>query len=375
MYIIGTSSSATLAAYIVDHICYVMANLSEGDPLVVFGFITLPQKYEVEKDVAMSFVALMSFVAIIANGILLFVIIKDPFKQLRTITAILLAFNSATNLGNSLVLFLDNVFYWFHGKLSPELIIYFCSFTTCLYVIGNLLHTMNTYGAIVVAVRYAILAPKVRRYLVQSLILTWVVILLVVIIPPYTLPKDKVPTYVKGILTLICVLLALLAITFGCIYTKIFQTLYARKQRLSLSFHLKRSTVRGREINKNNHNVVKTLFVHVLFFMITTAPGSLILLVFLHCATCDPVKLQLAALFTIPIIYSPVVFLPLLWLFRLKQYKKAMIKTLSFWRSEIFMRRRSKTLNIQGNTLNLEHMYRSASESCTKELEIVSVAV
>jgi hypothetical protein len=107
--------------------------------------------------------------------------------------------------------------------------------------------------------------------------------------------------------------------------------------------------------------------------MITTAPGSLILLVFLHCATCDPVKLQLAALFTIPLIYSPVVFLPLLWLFRLKQYKKAMIKTLSFWRSASFWRRRSKTLKIQGSVLNLQN--RSRSGSCTKELENISVAV
>ncbi|CAB4021696.1 Hypothetical predicted protein [Paramuricea clavata] len=146
----------------------IMNNTSQQSRLTVFGFIKLPLEYEVEKDVVMSFIALMSFVAIIANGILLLVIIKDPFKQLRTITAILLAFNSATNLGSSLVLFLDNVFYWFHGKLSPELIIYFGSFTTCLYVIGNLLHTMNTYGAIVVAVRYAIFAPKVRSSLHHS---------------------------------------------------------------------------------------------------------------------------------------------------------------------------------------------------------------
>jgi hypothetical protein len=359
-----------------------MANLSEAplrniseQPswLLLFGFIKLPQKYEVERDVAMSVVALMSFVGIIANGILLLVIIKDPFKQLRTITASLLAFNSATNLGNTLVLFLDNVFYWFHRKLSPELIVYFCSFTSFLYIIGNFLHTMNTYCAIVAPVRYAILAPKVRKFLVQSLVLTWVVILLVVIIPPYTLPKDKVPTYVKCILTLICVLLTLLAITFGYLYTKIFQSLYARRQRLSLSFHLRRSTVRGREINKKNQNIVQTLFAHVIFFMITTIPGCVMFLVFLHCTTCDVIKLQLAALLTIPISYSPVIFLPLLWLFRLKQYKRAMIKTLRFWRNGSFLGRRSKTLNIQGSLLNLEN--RSTSGSCTKAIDVASVAV
>ena len=310
--------------------------------LTVFGFIKLPLEYEVEKDVAMSFVALMSFIAIIANGILLFVIIKDPFKKLRTITAMLLAFNSATNLCNSFVLFLDNVFYWSDEKLSPELIVYVGSFSTCLYVIGNLLHTVNIYGAIVVPVRYAILAPKVRRYLAQSLILTWVVIVLVVIITPYTLSNDNESIYAKGILTLMCVLLALLAIIFGYLYTKLFQSLHAQNRRYFLAYHLKRSTVRGRKIKKKNTNIVKTLFVQVSFFMMTTVPGSIILLAYLHCATCDLVKLQLATLFTIPIIFSSVAFLPLLWLFRLNNYKQAMIKTLSLWR------RRSKTCEIQG---------------------------
>ena len=298
--------------------------------LVVFGFITLPQKYEAEKDVAMGFVALLSFVSIIANGILLVVIVKDPFKQLRTITAILLAFNSAANLSSSFVLFLDNVFYWSGGKLSPELIVYFCSFTSYLYVIGNFLHTLNTYGAIVIPVRYAILAPKIRSFLVEGLVLTWAIILLVVIIPPYTLPKNKIPTYIQGLLTLICVLLALLAIIFAYLYTKIFQSFYARKQRFSLSYHLKRSTVRGRRMNKKNAEIVKTLFAQVLFFMITTVPGSVICLIFLYCTKCDSVKIQLATLFAIPITFSSMVFLPFLWLFRLNNYRHAMIKTPSF---------------------------------------------
>ena len=352
-----------------------LENTSSQHPpfLVVFGLITLQQKYVAEKDVVMGFVALLSFVSIIANGILLVVIVKDPFKQLRTITAILLAFNSAANLSSSFVLFLDNLFYWSGGKLSPELIVYFCSFTSYLYVIGNFLHTLNTYGAIVIPVRYAILVLKIRKFLVQCLALAWVVILLLVIIPPYTLPKNKIPYYVKCVLTLICVLLVLLAITFGYLYTKIFQRLYARRQRLSLAFHLKRSTVRGRAISKKNQNIVKTLFVHVLFFMITTIPGSVIFLIYLHCTTCDRVKLQLAALFAIPIAYAPLVFLPLLWLFRLKQYKRAMIKTLRFWRYGGFLRRISKTLNIQGSLADQEN--RSREGSCTKELHDVSVAV
>ena len=363
-----------------------MINFSEGEMdmnmknsteqtsfLVIFGFITLPQEYKVEKDIAMSFVALISFFSIVANGILLLVIFKDPFKQLRTITAILLAFNSATNLTNSLVLFLDNVFYWSHEQISPELILYFSSFTSCLYIIGNFLHTLNTYGAIVLPVRYAALSRKVRKVLVQCLLLIWVIVLLVTFIPPYTLPEDKIFSYVKGMLTTECVLLALLAITFAYFYIKIFQNLHARKQRLSLSFHLRRSTIRGREITKKNNDTVVTLFIHVLYFMSITLPGSIIFLVFLQCTTCDPINIKLTALFTLPITYTVLLFLPLLWLFRLKQYKRAMVETLNFWRGNSFWRKRSKTLQIQGSLVNIEK--RSGTGSCTKELNVVSVAV
>ena len=343
-------------------------------PLIVFGFIFLPQKYKVEKDVVMGLMAFMSFVSIVANGILLLVILKDPFKQLRTITAILLAFNSATNLSNSMVLFLDNVFFWSHGQLSPKLVLYLSSCTTFLYIMGNFLHTLNTFGAVVFPVRYARLAPKIRNVLVQCLFLAWVIILLVVVIPPYTLPEDNSPSYMKGMLTLICVLLALLAITFGYLYTKIFESLYAQKQKLTLSFHLKRSTVRGREITKKNNDIIVTLFVHVSYFIIITLPVSVFYLVFLQCKTCDPIKLQLAALFTLPITYTSIIFLPLLWLFRLKQYKRAMVKTLNFWRSDSFWRRRSKTLKIQESSEDMAEK-RSRSGSATKELYFVSTAV
>ena len=340
-----------------------LGNTSAQQPrsLLVFGFIPLPQKYEDEKDVAMGLVALMSIISIIANGILLLVIVNDPFKQLRTITAILLAFNSAANLISSFVLFLDSLFYWSGGTLSPELIVYFCSFTSYLYVIGNLLHTLNTYGAIVVPVRYAILVPKIRRLLVQCLVLIWVVILLLVVIPPYALPKDKVPTYIQGLLTLICVLLVLLAIIFAYLYTKIFRSFYARKQRFSLSYHLKRSTVQGRTMNKKNSKIVKTLFAQVLFFMITTVPGSVICLVFLHCTRCDPLKIQLAALFAIPIAFSSMVFLPLFWLFRLNNYRHAMIKTLSCCQI---------SRNIQGSTGSLEKESKWRSRDTPKGLSV-----
>ena len=323
--------------------------------LIVFGLIKLPQKYELERDVVVNFVALMAFAGIITNGLLLLIVIKDPFKKLRTITAILLAFTSASNLTNSLVLFLDDVFYWCHETLSAELILYSGLFTSCLYIVGNALHSVNIYSAIVAPVRYAILAPKVRKVLVKSLISTWVIVLVVVIIPPYTLPKDKVPSYLEIMLTLVCILLASFVILFGCLYTKIFQTLYARKQRLSLSFHLKRSTVRGRAINKKNQNIVKTLFIHVFFFIITTLPGCIVFLIFLHCSTCDHVALQLTALFTVPLTYSPVIFLPLLWLFRLRNYRKATIRTFRFFKDVNPWRRRSRTCTIQGSMASLEN--------------------
>ena len=46
-----------------------------NNTLVVFGLIHLPQKYEVEKDVVMGIAVFMSFVSIVANGLLLLVYI------------------------------------------------------------------------------------------------------------------------------------------------------------------------------------------------------------------------------------------------------------------------------------------------------------
>ena len=346
-----------------------------GSSLLVFGFLRIPATYSTEKDFVMGLIALMSVVGIIANGILLLVIIKDPFKQFRTITAILLAFNAVTNLSSCLVFILDNIFHWSGEILSAQLILSISTFVSLLYIIGNLLQTINTYGAIVHPVSYSIFAPKIRKISVQCLVLTWIVILLVVMIPFYTIPLEKFSSFFNGMSTVICILLVLLVITFGYLYTKIFKDLYTRKRRLTLSFHLKQATVRGRAINKKNHDIVKTLFIHVSFFMIVSIPGSIVFLIFLQCTTCDPVKLQLVTLFTVPISFTPVLFLPLLWLIRLKQYKKATIKILNFWKRESFWRRKSKTVNVQGSSLNLVNNARSGS--CTKELQtdIVSLAV
>ena len=307
------------------------SNNASAPTIVAFGFIILPQKYQTQKNVTMGFVALISVVSIIVNGILSFVIFKDPFKKLRSITAILLAFNSVSNLSCSLVLVLDNVMYWSKEELDRKLVLYFCVLNSLLYIIGNCLHTLNTYAAIIFPVRYAALAPKVRKVLVKCLVVTWVISILVVIIPPYTMPKDKVRHYMKGMLTLLFCLLALLVITISYLYTKIVRNLYTRKQSLTLSYHLRRSTVRGRKITKRNQNIVKTLFIQVLFFLTIATPSCVIFLVLLYCDVCDSSTMKLTAVFTVPVTYTSLIFLPVLWLSRLNSYKQALIQIFAFW--------------------------------------------
>ena len=322
------------------------------DVLLVFGFVVLPGNYEVERDVVVTLVGIMALISVIFNAILLLVILKDPFKQLRTITAILLAFNSMANLIISLVLVLDGVLFWVYQNLFPELVVYLNSCGVCLYCVGNLLHTLNIYASILVPVRYGYLASKVRKILVPLLGVTFVIITCVILIPPYALPKRKLPSYVKGVMTFVCVQLGLLCITFVCLYTKIFRELYARKQRLKTSFHIKRSTVQGMKILKGNYEVAKTLFIHVLFFVTASFPGSVIVMIDLHCATCgDPVALQLATLFTIPCVFLMFLFQPFLWLFRLKSYKHAMKQTLGFSQrsiSKAFRNSRNITMETVG---------------------------
>jgi hypothetical protein len=302
--------------------------------LLVFGFIFLPQEYEVERDVVVTLIGVMSLISAIFNAILLLVIIKDPFKQLRNITAILLAFNSAANFGCSLILLLYSVFFWSHRNLFPaELVVYLNSCAVSLYFIGNLLHTLNIYGTIVVPVRYIYLSSKVRKILVQFLGLIFVIIVCVIMIPAYALPKNKVFSYVEGTLTFVCVQLALLTVIFVYLYARIFQALYARKKRLFVSFNIERSTPRGMKIMKRDYEVAKTLFIHVLFFMLASVPLAILLMIVLYCTSCgDPTKLHLAILFTLPCVYTTFVFHPILWLSRLNSYKQAMKQTLSFSR-------------------------------------------
>ena len=320
--------------------------------LIVFGFIVLPEEYKVERDVVVTLVGAMALISVMCNGILLLAIIKDPFKQLRTITSILLAFNSAANLIISLVVLVDSVFLWSHRNLSPELVVYLHSCGVNLYFIGNLLHTLNIYGTIVVPVRYSFLASKIRKTLVKFLGPIFIIITCVIIIPLYTLPKKAVSSYVKGLMTFICLQLVFLTVIFISFYARIFQALHARKQRLSTSFHITCSSRQGLKTIKRNHEVAKTLFIHVLFFVVAAVPGSIVVMIDLYCTSCgDPTKLKLATLFTVPVAYTVFVFHPFLWLFRLNNYKQAMKHTLSF-----SQRPKSKFSNNNINSFNIEKL-------------------
>lgn len=294
--------------------------------LLAYGFITLPKKYELQRDVVKTTVAMMCLVSVIANAILLLVIVKDPLKQFRTITATLLAFNSAANACTSMAFFLDT--FLLSNSSSQQFIFHLSICVVNLYFIGNLLHTLNIYGTIVTPIRYKLLESKARKILAPILSLTWVLITCAFITPPYTLPERKIPLYLEITITEIFVLLALLSVTFIACYTKIFQTLYARKQQFKSSFQIKRSTRQGLKIFKQNYEVAKTLFINVLFFVITSASGSIICMMYLYCTSCNLTILQLGALYGVPMIYVSFVFQPFLWLFRLNSYRRALKKLL-----------------------------------------------
>ena len=135
-------------------------------------------------------------------------------------------------------------------------------------------------------------------------------------------------------MTSICAQLVLLTVILIYFYTKIFQVLHARKQELFASFHITPSSQQGLKTIERNHEVAKTLFIHVLFFVVAAVPGSIIVMTDLYCTSCDDSndKLKLATLFTVPFVYAVFVFHSLLWLFRLNNYNQALKQTLSFTR-------------------------------------------
>ena len=336
------------------------ANDSTTD-IIVFDLIPLSSRYNLEQNIVKTFVVILSLIGILVNGLFLVVIIKDPFKQLRTITAILLAFNSVTNLILTCVSFVENLVNWFDGTLSQELIFYVKTVSSFLYIFGNLFHTINTYGAIVVPVRYMIVAPKIRKYLVQSLTLATLVTFLVVAIPVSVLPKSKQQDLATAVITIMCALIVILSITFAIIYYRIFRSLYAKSDKVTWTLRRRKlCTVNMKHsVDYRNQRIAMTLFVHVVFFTLTAVPGPVIFLIFLHHGSSD--ALSLAALFSKPLSYLPLVFLPLLWLFRLKTYNRGMLKILCLWRGE---KSEEKT------QLNAYHQTQNASQDQTVSQKI-----
>jgi hypothetical protein len=301
-----------------------LENTSQS-PSFVCGYLTLPKKYELHCNVVTDTLTVTCLITVIADAFLLFTIFKDPCKQRRTITGILLTYNSAASLCIAIIALITN-FLWRNS--SPILIF---SLTTCLatfYFIGNLLHTVSIYGAIVTPIRYKLLEQKFRKVMAPTLSLTWLIITSAYVIAPYIFPNEKTPIYSEIILTKTCVLLVLLTLVFIICYTRIFQTLYARERQLKSTFQVTRSSHQGLKILKQNHEVAKTLFIYVLFFVITSASGSIAFMMYLHCTSCELKILQLGTLFVAPLFHLSFAFYPLLWLLRPKSNRQTLKKLL-----------------------------------------------
>ena len=296
----------------------------DPDFLLVYG-MQLSKRYELHRDIVVTSVTMIGVVSVIANAILLLVIARDPLKQFRTITAILLAFNSAANICTSMIFVLNKLM----GRLLPQKVtIYSGNCAANLYLIGNLLHTFNIYGTIVAPVRFKLLEPKARKMLIPILTLIWVTITCAYVIPPYTLPKRKVPSYFEITGTSLLVQIGFLSLVFTVCYSKILQTLHARKIQLKSTFQINSSTLQGLKIQKQNSKIAKTLLFYVLSFVISLVAGSIMLMLFLHCSSCDLSMLQLGAIYSVLTINLPTVIHPFLWLLRFNSYRRAMTKVL-----------------------------------------------
>ena len=299
---------------------------NSDDVLVAFGLLTLPNKFKTEYDAILTITGIMAFAGVLANAILLLVIIRDPNKQLRTITAILVAFNGVTNLIVSLWYSLERILAWSgHPDIfTPELTVYLgvCNFN--MYVLGSLLLNFNCYGSIVAPLRYKRLAPQQPRKIIVFLSMVSLVNVCVFMVIPYTLPSSKVVKYIEVILTMEQVIFAGSTAIFIALYVGIFRSLHRRRGRLD-SFHIRRST-QGLRVFKQNDEVAKTLFIHITYLVFASLPGSITFLLALHCSRCKSTNVQLLALFVYPLAYSLFLFHPILWLCRMNNYRRALIQ-------------------------------------------------
>lgn len=301
-----------------------LTNTSQDYPFfLVYGFLMIPKNYKLHRDVVKTFITVICLASVIVNSILLLVTVKDPFRQFRKVSSILLGFNSATNFSIAVFSLLEK-FPWFDQKL----ILYLNSCVGNLYFIGNVLHILNVYGTIVTPIRYKLFESATRKTLIPTLVITWIAVYCAIFIPPYTLPERKIPLFLKTLLTITSVSLVLLIIVFTFCYARVFQNLRARKQLFSSTFNVKNSCRQGVKILRQHCNLATTLFIHVLFFVILAAPGCIFVMMFLHCTSCDVTTLQLGVLYAVSALYLLFVINPIMWFYRLQCYRRAFRKIL-----------------------------------------------
>lgn len=307
-----------------------LLNNTDGTVIVVFGFLTLPKSCQIEVDAIQTIIGIMTLLGILSNATLLSVIIKDPFKQLRTNTAILVGFNAFTNVTITLCMCLERILIWCGREdvFTPQLIIYLGSCNINMFFIGNLLHALNLYGTIVIPLRYNRLAPTKPKKVIIFVGVLWLINACVFMVIPYVIPSSKIPHYIEGILTSACVIIGVLTLVFIGLYIKIFGTLYARKKRLA-SFHVQHSR-RGIQVVKQNYEVAKTLFIHITCLVLASCPGIIVFMLALHCSQCNFIVIQRTSLFVFPLVYTLFLSHPILWLYRMGKYRQALKQILGF---------------------------------------------
>ena len=295
---------------------------------LIFGVLIVPKQYKTEYDIVVVVVTLIALLGVLTNGILLWVIVRDPCKQLRTNTAILVGFNTFTNLLISFFVSLERILIWTSraGIFTPQLTVYLEACNANMFFLGCFLHAFNCYGTIVMPLRYNRMAPRSPKTTTLIISLLWLVNACVFTIIPLLLPSSRVLAYIQATVTLDCIILALLTLTFVTLYSRIFWTLYKRKNRLH-SFHLRRSS-QGVSVLKQNTQVATTLCIHMSYLILVWTPGTIVFMLLLYCSSCNAKQVKLATLFLFPLLYSLFLFHPLLWLCRMTRYRRALKKIL-----------------------------------------------
>lgn len=301
-----------------------------NDTLLMFGFLRVPGKYKTEYDAVLIITALMALFGILANVTLLLVIIRDPKKQLRTNTAILVGFNGVTNLIGCLWFSLERILAWSGHRdvFTPQLTIYLGICNGNIYFFGSLLLALNCYGAIVEPLRYKRLALKQPSKIMSFLAVVSLINYCVFTVIPCALPDSKTGIYIQVMLTMDLVIFAGSTVVFIVLYVGIFRSLFVRREMLH-TLHRRRLT-QTLPVVKQNDKVAKTLFIHLTYLVFASVPGIVIFMLVLYCSRCDSTNIQLLSLYVFPIIYSLYLFHPILWLCRMKIYRQALKQICGF---------------------------------------------